>query len=451
MGEGNGAYGELLAKIDDGTCKVGVLGLGYVGLPLAIAVARHYTVVGYDISEENVRTLLDGGSYIRDVKPEQISTCLDKTFFPTHDPGKLGECEVLVITVPTPLGPDKEPDLSYVEAAGRTIRDNLRPGRLVVLESTTYPGTTEELLVPILAESGLAIGEEVFVAYSPERIDPGNQKYGIGNTPKIVGGMDQRSSELANAFYGKFVGQVVSVSNCRTAEAVKIVENIFREVNIALVNELALVFERMGIDTWEVIRGADTKPYGFMPFYPGPGVGGHCIPLDPYYLSYKARRYEFNPKFIELSGEINEFMKIHVINLADRLLESDGLKLRGANIAVLGLAYKRNIDDTRESPAYKIIEELAKAGAHVKTYDPFVKGIDAGGCQYDSEDSIAAALAGADCAIFVTDHDEFKSIAPEEMMNSMTRPLVVDCRNIFEPDLMKGFKYAGIGKPLPGR
>lgn len=277
-----------------------------------------------------------GKSHIQDVTDEELSRCLGKTYFPTSDPEDLRRCDILIICVPTPLSEDRTPDLSYIKSACRTIAIVLHPGQFVILESTTYPGTTDEVVVPILEETGLVAGSDFGVAYSPERVDPGNKNFPIDRIPTVVGGITPECTEITGALYGSVMDQVVPVRDAATAEAVKMMENIFRNVNIALVNEMALIFERMGIDTWEVIDAAATKPYGFMPFYPGPGIGGHCIPLDPYYMSYRAKKYGFIPRFIETSGEINEFMKMHVINLAERGLHQVGRRLFGAKVAVMG-------------------------------------------------------------------------------------------------------------------
>ena len=435
---------ELLSKITNRTVRIGIIGQGYVGLPLAMAFAKEFTVFGYDVSLKKVDDLLAGRSHIQDVTDERLSQYLGRTYFPTSDNEDLRKCDFLIICVPTPLSEDKIPDLSFIKTACLTINSILRPGQFVILESTTYPGTTDELVVPILEESGLKAGIDFGVAYSPERVDPGNKKYPIDKVPTVVGGINDTCTQVASALYARAVAQVVPVRDAMTAEAVKMVENIFRNVNIALVNEMALIFERMGIDAWEVIDAAATKPYGFMPFYPGPGIGGHCIPLDPFYMSYRAKKYGFIPRFIETSGEINEFMKMHVINLAEQGLRQVGKRLYGAKIAVMGLAYKKNIDDPRESPAIKIIEELVNLGADVRVYDPFVLSLATKVRVFTSVGNVEKALEGADCALFLVDHDPFREISGEMIRALMASPVIVDGKNLFCRE--EGIVYLGIGK-----
>jgi UDP-N-acetyl-D-glucosamine dehydrogenase len=435
---------ELLSKITDRTVRIGIIGQGYVGLPLAMAFAKEFTVYGYDVSLKKVDNLRAGQSHIQDISDECLSQFLGRTYYPTSDTEDLRKSDFLIICVPTPLSEDKIPDLSFIKTACLTINSILRPGQFVILESTTYPGTTDELVVPVLEESGLKAGIDFGVAYSPERVDPGNKKYPIDKVPTVVGGVNEACTKVASALYARAVTQVVPVRDAMTAEAVKMVENIFRNVNIALVNEMALIFERMGIDTWEVIDAAATKPYGFMPFYPGPGIGGHCIPLDPYYMSYRAKQFGFIPRFIETSGEINEFMKLHVINLAERGLSQVGKRLYGAKIAVMGLAYKKNIDDPRESPAIKIIEELVNRGAEVRVFDPFVSSLATKSSLFTSVGSVEEALSGAECAVFLVDHDVFRGISVETVKGLMASPVVVDGKNLFAGG--EGIVYLGIGK-----
>jgi UDP-N-acetyl-D-glucosamine dehydrogenase len=437
---------ELLSKITGRTARIGIIGQGYVGLPLAMAFAKEFTVFGYDVSLKKVEDLQAGRSHIQDVTDEILSQYLGRTYLPTSDAEDLRKCDFLIICVPTPLSEDRIPDLSYIKSACSVISSILRPGQFVILESTTYPGTTDELVVPILEESGLKAGIDFGVAYSPERVDPGNKKYPIDKVPTVVGGVNEVCTNVAAALYARAVTQVVPVRDAMTAEAVKMVENIFRNVNIALVNEMALIFERMGINTWEVIEAAATKPYGFMPFYPGPGIGGHCIPLDPYYMSYRAKQFGFIPRFIETSGEINEFMKLHVINLAERGLSQVGKRLYGAKIAVMGLAYKKNIDDPRESPAIKIIEELVNRGSEVRVFDPFVSSLATKAGLFTSVRSVEEALSGAECAVFLVDHDVFREISVETVSKLMASPVVVDGKNIFSDE--EGIIYLGIGKGL---
>lgn len=433
-----------LSKITDRSAKICIIGQGYVGLPLAIAFAKKFVVFGYDVRPDTVERLRIGKSHIQDITDEQLSRYLGDTYFPTFDTEDLRQCDILIICVPTPLSEDKTPDLSYVKSACMTINTILHPGQFVILESTTYPGTTDEVVIPILEESGLKASIDFGVAYSPERVDPGNKNFPIDKVPTVVGGINAECTEVAATLYGSVVDRVVPVRDARTAEAVKMVENIFRNVNIALVNEMALIFERMGIDTWEVIGAAATKPYGFMPFYPGPGIGGHCIPLDPYYMSYRAKKYGFIPRFIETSGEINEFMKMHVVNLAEQGLRQVGKRLYGAKVAVMGLAYKKNINDPRESPAIKIIEELANLGAEVRVYDPYVPLLATKAGVFDSVGSVEEALSGAECAIFLVDHDAFREISVETVKGHMASPVVVDCKNLFSEE--EGIIYRAIGK-----
>ena len=434
----------LTTKITEQSAEIGIIGQGYVGLPLAMAFAKKFTVFGYDVCSDTIERLRAGKSHIHDVTDEQLSRYLGHTYFPTSDPEDLRRCDILIICVPTPLSEDKIPDLSYIKSACTTINTVLHPGQFVILESTTYPGTTDEVVVPILEETGFVAGSDFGVAYSPERVDPGNKNFPIDKVPTVVGGINVECTEVAAALYGSVMERIVPVRDARTAEAVKMVENVFRNVNIALVNEIALIFERMGIDTWEVIDAAATKPYGFMPFYPGPGIGGHCIPLDPYYMSYRAKKYGFIPRFIETSGEINEFMKMHVVNLAERGLRQVGKRLYGAKITVMGLAYKKNINDPRESPAIKIIEELANLGADVRVYDPFVPSLATRAGVFTSAGSVEEALSGAECAIFLVDHDVFRGISVGTVKGLMASSVIVDGKNLFAGG--EGVVYMGIGK-----
>jgi len=434
----------LLLKIKNKTAKIGIIGLGYTGLPLAMAFAKKFDVVGYDIDEKIINQLLNGKSHVLDVSDKELKKYLNKTFNPTTNYKELGKCDFIIICVPTPLTAEKEPDLRYVKNASKIIAEILRKGHFVILESTTYPGTTEEIVTPILKKSGLKAGIDFGIAHSPERIDPGNKSYTVEKIPKIVGGINKECTEIAATLYSSIIKKVVKVRDTRTAEAVKMVENIFRNVNIALVNELSLIFEKMGINIWEVIDAASTKPYGFMAFYPGPGVGGHCIPLDPFYMSYIAKRYGFIPRFIETAGEINEFMKIHVVNLVEKGLRKVNKKIEGVKIAVMGLAFKKNIDDARESPSIEIIEELVNLGAKVKVYDPYVKSIKTRVGDFYSEEDIETVLRNADCAIFIVDHDIFRELEIEHIRKLMRYPVIIDCKNIFRRD--SGIIYYGIGR-----
>ena len=440
---------ELIVKIKMKTAIIGVIGLGYTGLPLSLEFAKNFTVVGYDTNDALINHLLSGKSHILDVNDDDIKNNLNKSFYPTIDHKNLEKCDFLIICVPTPLSKEKEPDLSYVKNACATIATILRRGQFVILESTTYPGTTEEVVVPLLEKKGLRIEEEFGVAYSPERIDPGNKEYTIEKIPKIVGGINDECTEIAAMLFGCIFNNIVKVNDMKTAEAVKMVENIFRNVNIALVNEISLIFDKIGIDTWDVIDAASTKPYGFMPFYPGPGIGGHCIPLDPFYMSYRAKRFGLIPRFIEMSGEINEFMKIYAINLVEKGLKKVDKKISGAKIVVMGLAYKKNMNDKRESPSYKIIEELFNLGADVKVYDPYIKSIKTKVGEFYSEIDMKTALDAKDCAVFVVDHDVFREMKVERMRKLANSLIIIDCKNVFNKNVFNEIEniiYLGIGK-----
>ncbi|MFZ5914256.1 MAG: nucleotide sugar dehydrogenase [Pseudomonadota bacterium] len=370
------ALGDRLAeKIAARESLIGIIGLGYVGLPLAAAVAGSgFRILGFDVAEDKVENFNQGLSNIGSVSSETLTEMVRrKRFQATADFLRLDEPDIILICVPTPLNAHREPDLSYIVSSAGAISRRLRPGQLVVLESTTYPGTTEEVMRPILEESGLQSGRDFFLAFSPEREDPGNPQYKTSGIPKVVGADSEQALRLACAFYDGFVPRVIPVSTAATAEAVKLMENIFRSVNIALVNELKHVYDRMGINIWEVIEAAKTKPFGFMPFYPGPGLGGHCIPIDPFYLTWKAREYSVPTRFIELAGEINSRAPYLVIDrLVRELSDRKSLGLRGARILLLGVAYKKNVEDMRESPALVLMQEMEDRGAVVDYYDPFV-------------------------------------------------------------------------------
>ena len=396
------------------TARVGVIGLGYVGLPLAEAfVLAGFSVTGFDIDESKPHLLNAGRTYLKHIAEDRIAAIVGTgKFRATSDFSDLGGMDAILICVPTPLTRFREPDLKFVVATGEAILPQLRAGQLVVLESTTWPGTTTEVLKPILESSGLRSGVDFHLAYSPEREDPGNPDYGASTIPKVVGGDGEAALELATCLYGQVIGHVVPVSSSATAEAVKLTENVFRAVNIALVNELKLIYDRMGIDVWEVIDAAKTKPFGYMPFYPGPGLGGHCIPIDPFYLTWKAREHGIATRFIELAGEINTEMPRHVVRrLAEALDAQSGKGLKGARILLVGLAYKKNIDDIRESPAFAIIELLEERGAAVDYYDPFVAQIPmtrehAPLAGRRSVDWSPEALESYDAAFICTDHDD---------------------------------------------
>jgi len=419
-------------RINDRTARIGVIGLGYVGLPLAEAFAlAGYSVTGFDIDDDKVRKLNDGKTYIRHISDTRVAAVVGSgKFVATTDFSDTAAMDAILICVPTPLTRFREPDLKYVELTAEAIAPHLRAGQLIVLESTTWPGTTTEVLKPILEAGGLVSGSEFFLAYSPEREDPGNPDYGATSIPKVVGGDGAAAARLAAVLYGQVVENIVPVSSAATAEAVKLTENIFRAVNIALANELKLVYDRMGIDIWEVVDAAKTKPFGYMPFYPGPGLGGHCIPIDPFYLTWKAREYGLSTRFIELAGEINTDMPRHVVRrLAEALDAQVGKGLNGARVLLIGLAYKKNVDDTRESPALTIIELLEERGATVDYYDPYV-----GEIPMTREHPALSGrrtvswnqenLASYDAAFICTDHDD---VDYSELV-ACSR-LVVDTRN----------------------
>lgn len=365
----------LLKKLRSCDAVIGIIGLGYVGIPLALtALKAGFRVLGFDIDAERTKKLNRGESLIKHIRSSELTAAIrTKRFEATADFRRLGEPDAILICVPTPLTKHREPDLSFVVETSKTVARSLRRDQLIVLESTTYPGTTTEVVRPILEAGGLKSGKDFFLAFSPEREDPGNPEFGTSTIPKIVGGDGQHAQALAEVLYGNLVVKIVPVSSPATAEAVKLTENIFRAVNIALVNELKLIYSKMGIDVWEVIDAAKTKPFGFMPFYPGPGLGGHCIPIDPFYLTWKAREYEISTRFIELAGEINSTMPRHVVDrLARALDELQNRGLSGARILLVGLAYKKNVDDTRESPSLKLIELMEERGATVDYHDPHV-------------------------------------------------------------------------------
>ena len=364
----------LRRRIADRSALIGIIGLGYVGLPLALSfIENGFSVLGFDVDSAKVDALARSESYIKHLDGARLASAVASgRLAATTDFSRLGEADAVLICVPTPLTPQREPDMTYVVGSAREVARRLRPGQLVVLESTTYPGTTDELVRGILEEGGRKCGWDFFLAFSPEREDPGRTDFTTTTTPKVVGGVDELSGDLAEALYAAVVTRTVRVSTARAAEATKLMENIFRAVNIALVNELKVVYERMGIDVWEVLDAASTKPFGFMRFNPGPGWGGHCIPLDPFYLSWKAREYGVAPKFIELAGEINVAMPRYVVERLVRALNARGKAAKGAKVLVIGLAYKKDIDDPRESPAFEVIGELLELGAEVSYHDPHI-------------------------------------------------------------------------------
>src|SRR5438445_2053216 len=364
---------DLAGKINNGSAVVGVIGLGYVGLPLLNAFHQAgHRVIGFDIDTKKIQMLKKGENYLKHLGETLLRPMLSSgRFDATSDPSRMGECDVLISCVPTPLGPHLEPDLSFIENTTDDIAKTLRAGQLVILESSTYPGTTREVMLPRLEARGLKCGKDFFLAYSPEREDPGRKDHNTQTIPKLVGGIDKISGDLATALYRRAIKQVIPVSSAEVAEAAKILENTYRAINIALVNEMKVVLTAMGIDVWEVIAAASTKPFGFQAFYPGPGLGGHCIPIDPFYLSWKAKEFDFRTRFIELAGEVNVAMPYHVIASVINALNRQKKPLNGARVLVLGVAYKKDIDDLRESPALTIIELLQKEGAEVAYHDPY--------------------------------------------------------------------------------
>ncbi len=423
---GTEGQGDLLARMKKKNFTAAVIGLGYVGLPLAVEfVGAGISVIGIDVDGSKVRTLRAGKSYIGDIPSETIRDAVAAGLLRvTSDFSALAEADTVNICVPTPLRKTKDPDLSYIVNAAEQVAKYLHKDMLIVLESTTYPGTTEEVLVPMFEEGGLKVGRDIFLAFSPERVDPGNVKYTTKNIPKVVGGVTPKCTKVATALYDGVLETVHPVSRASVAETVKLLENTFRSVNIGLVNEIALMCDRMGIDVWEVIDAAKTKPFGFMPFYPGPGIGGHCIPLDPFYLSWKAKQYGFESRFIELAGVINGQMPHFVAGKVADALNRFRKSINGAKILMLGVAYKKNISDVRESPALDILQLLAKKGARLSYCDPYVPLLDEHGIKLKAEKFTAAALRRADCVVLVTDHDLFdcRLIARESKV-------VVDTRN----------------------
>jgi UDP-N-acetyl-D-glucosamine dehydrogenase len=431
--QGGAHLQRLLDRIASREAVIGVIGLGYVGLPLVLLYEETgFNVIGFDVDPEKPRRLHAGDSYIRHIGTERVKAAfVGGKASAVSDFGRLAECDAILVCVPTPLGSHREPDLKYVRITAETIAAQLRPGQVVVLESTTYPGTTREELLTRFEEKGLRCGTDYFLAFSPEREDPGNEKYNTKNIPKIVGGIDPASLEAAAALYGAAIDHVHRVSSTEVAEAGKLLENIFRAVNIALVNEMKVIFDRMDINVWEVIEAAKTKPFGFMPFYPGPGLGGHCIPLDPFYLTWKAAEYGVWARFIELAGEVNTGMPRYVVSRVAEEVNKQGKSIVGATVLVLGLSYKADIDDDRESPSFELIELLEERGAKVSYCDPFVPQARKGrkhDLHLSSVPCTAEEFAKYDAVLVSTAHSAFKDPALYEQVN-----LVVDTRNIVHP------------------
>jgi UDP-N-acetyl-D-glucosamine dehydrogenase len=424
---------QIKATFKDKSAKIGVIGLGYVGLPLIMTfIDRSFQVYGFDIDKTKIESLINGESYIKHIPDEKIVNCVtNKQFKPTSDFTKISLVDAVLICVPTPLSENQEPDLSYIISTGELIAPHLKPGQLIVLESTTYPGTSTEILKPILEKSGLKFTEDLFLAYSPEREDPGNPNFKTENIPKVVGGDGDDARELACAMYNQIVVSTIPVSSIEVAEAVKLTENIFRAVNIAMVNELKIIYDKMGIDIWEVIEAAKSKPFGYMPFYPGPGLGGHCIPIDPFYLTYRAKQFGQETKFIELAGHINTQMPNYVIDvLKDALKAKFDKEIKNSKILILGVAYKKNVDDTRESPAFTLMGLLKNRGASLAYYDPLIHVIPetrehSALAGLKSIDWSAKQLAKYDAALICTDHD---NVNYEELVANSK--LIIDTRNV---------------------
>jgi UDP-N-acetyl-D-glucosamine dehydrogenase len=428
-----GAIGAALKeKIEKRTASVGIVGLGYVGLPLAVEFAgAGFSVTGIDVLPHKVESLNRGDSYVQDVPTAALRPLVESNkFAATTDFSVIRDLDTINIAVPTPLRKTKDPDMSYVVSACQEIAKYMTPGKLIILESTTYPGTTDELVLPMLEKEGLKVGEDFFLCFSPERVDPGNEKYQTKNIPKVVGGITPQCTELGAAFYGQALEHVVPVSSTKVAEMVKLLENTFRMINIGLVNELALMCDRMNIDVWEVIDAAATKPFGFMPFYPGPGLGGHCIPIDPFYLSWKTKQSGIEARFIELAGYINGHMPHFVVERIQNALNDQSKALRGSKILVLGVAYKKDIDDVRESPALDIMHLLEQRGATVSYSDPYVPLVHFEVVDKKSVPDLEAACKEADCVVVVTNHASFDYAKVLEWSR-----LIVDTRNA-----MKGFR-----------
>jgi UDP-N-acetyl-D-glucosamine dehydrogenase len=432
---------ELISRITNKQAHVGVIGLGYVGLPLVVEFAsKGFTGTGFEVDETKANKINQGVSYIGDVPSQGLKQVVGaKRLRATTDFNHLSECDAIIICVPTPLRKTKEPDVSYIFAAAEQITKRLRRGHLIILESTTYPGTTDEVLLPMFEQTGLKLDEDFLLAFSPERVDPGNPQFLTHNIPKVVGGVTPDSTAVAAHLYSQIVNNVHAVSSARVAEAAKLLENTFRAVNIGMANEMARLCYALNIDTWEVIRAAATKPFGFMPFYPGPGIGGHCIPLDPHYLSWKARQHGFDSRFISLAEEVNSRMPEHVVQLVSDGLNDECKSMKGSTVLLLGVAYKRDIDDVRESPALSIIDRLRAKGANVRYHDPFVSELRFDDAHTEAtHDPISSVsltddeLRSADCVIIVTDHSgiDYKRVCS-------LASLIVDTRNALNGDVRR--------------
>ena len=426
----------LINKIKNKKAKISVIGLGYVGLPLCMEFAKKgFCVTGIDVDKRRVESVNKGVSYIGDVKSSDIKSYVKEKFFQaTTDYRVLGKQDAIIMCVPTPLRKTKDPDISYIIDASKKIAKTLKAEQLVVLESTTYPGTTDEVIQPILEKSALKAGKDFYLAFSPERVDPGNKRYNTANIPKVIGGINDISTRTAKALYRQINSNVIAVSSSRVAEMVKLLENTFRSVNIALVNEMAIMCDYLNIDVWEVIKGAATKPFGFMPFYPGPGIGGHCIPLDPFYLTWKSRLHGYEAKFIELAGEINRTMPEYVIGKIRDILNNHKKSINGSTVFILGVAYKKDVGDWRESPAIEIISMLLKKGANVWFNDPYVSEINVGTTLMRSKKLNKSLLEKSDCTVIITNHSvyDYKFIVENSSAILDTRNATGDLKGTFE-------------------
>ena len=417
---------QMISKLQNKEARLGILGLGYVGLPLAVSFAKAgFRVIGFDLDEDKVASVNEGDSYIIDISSEDLATVVKSGHLKaTTDFSLLSEVDSVNICVPTPLGKTRDPDISYIQAAVGSISESMHKGMLVILESTTYPGTTEEVILPILSENGLEVGKDFFLAFSPERVDPGNPTYNTINIPKVVGGVTPNCTKVASNLYGQVMETVVPVSSVRVAETVKLLENTFRSVNIGLVNEIALMCSAMDIDVWEVIDGAATKPFGFMPFYPGPGLGGHCIPIDPFYLSWKAKQAGSEARFIDLAGQVNSYMPKHVLKLVTSALNDRRKSVNGSKVLVVGVAYKPGIDDMRESPALDILEMIHSLGGEASWFDPHVESLPSAISADRLGELSPEAIGGFDAVVIVTPHP---SVDHTVLLGA--GPVVIDTRN----------------------
>lgn len=423
---------KLKSKIQSKEARIGIIGLGYVGLPLAVEFCKAgFSVTGFDNDKAKISSIRKGKSYILDVPSEDIKDLTySKRFYVTTEKTLLNKMDAIIICVPTPLRKTKEPDISFILQAAEDINTHIRKGQIVVLESTTYPGTTEEIILPKIGANGLKVGKDIFIAFSPERVDPGNAKYKTKDIPKVVGGITQACTELCRTLYSQIIREVICVSNTRSAEMVKLLENTFRAVNIGLINELTLMCNKMNLDIWEIIEAAKSKPFGFMPFYPGPGLGGHCIPCDPIYLSWKARTHGFETRFIELASEINSSMPHYVVEKIAEALNEKKKPLKGSKILIIGVTYKKDINDLRESPAFTVMKSLIEKEAKVFYHDPLVANLKIEGTKLDSIDLTDKNISSRDCVIIITDHTsiDYKLIVDNAQ-------LILDTRNA-----LKGFK-----------